>query len=459
MPVCDINKLLNEPDTSVVCIRRDGPVTQQQLVKTVQSLAQHLKGHEAENWILAAGDTYHFLCGFLALLCSGKEILLPPNNQSGTLKEVVSGAEALLTDLEITGNWPTLRIDQFPVLNNLSDKLHIPITDCFVQLCTSGSTGEPKQIRKSLTTLLIEVDCLDQTWGWQIRSMLFTSTVSHQHIYGLLFRVLWPLLTRRRFISENIEYPEQLSYLTQRYGDIVLISSPAYLKRMIDVFEEDQFSSRIKLIFSSGGPLAIETAIAYTEKLHVTPIEVLGSTETGGIGYRQQQSKTITAWQKFAPVQIRRAEDNDVLEVCSPFCYTSDWYRMGDTVEMVDSEHFRLLGRVDRIIKLEEKRISLDAMERQLLQHPFIDEVRIVVLEGHRTVLGAVCVLTPDGQELLETEASRAVNNRLKDYLVQYFDRVTLPRKWRYVTEFPYNSQGKLTQHDLQKLFAGQNND
>ena len=260
-------------------------------------------------------------------------------------------------------------------------------------------------------------------------------------------------------MCENIEYPEQLAYVTQHYGDSVLISSPAYLKRMIDVFSNGQFAYRIKMIFSSGGPLATETAIAYAQIMQVTPIEVLGSTETGGIAYRQQASEGINAWHKFKPVQLRRAADNDVLEVCSPFCYTSDWYRMGDAVEMLDESQFFLLGRVDRIIKLEEKRVSLDAMERQLLQSPLLDDVRIVVLEGHRTVLGAVCILSCDGYELLQAESPRAMSNRLKEYLADYFDRVTLPRKWRYITEFPYNSQGKLIQSDLRQLFAEKNND
>ncbi len=455
----DINELFDKPATNPVCIRRNELVTYAQMIKTVKSISCQVQEYEAENWILAANDTYHFLCGFLALLCSGKEILLPPNNQTGTLRDAIVGAEALLTDLDITTVWPTVRLEQQHGQKTAGIDLQILVENCFLQLCTSGSTGEPKQIRKSLTTLLLEIDCLEQTWGQQIQKRLFASTVSHQHIYGLLFRVLWPLLTGRRFMCENIEYPEQLAYVTQRYGDIVLISSPAYLKRMIDVFSDGQFAYRIKMIFSSGGPLATETAVAYAQKMQVTPIEVLGSTETGGVAYRQQESQGVNAWHKFKPVQLRRAVDNDVLEVCSPFCYTSDWYRTGDAVEMLDESQFCLLGRVDRIIKLEEKRISLDAMERQLLQSPLLDDVRIVVLEGYRTVLGAVCILSHDGHELLQAEGHRTMSNHLKEFLADYFDRVTLPRKWRYVTEFPYNSQGKLIQSDLRQLFAEKNHD
>ena len=130
---------------------------------------------------------------------------------------------------------------------------------------------------------------------------------------------------------------------------------------------------------------------------------------------------------------------------------------MGDVVELVDHVHFRLLGRVDRIVKLEEKRISLDRMETVLMKNDLIDQARIVVLEGERTILGAVCVLTGLGEDILANSGRRELSGRLKDHLAGYFDRVTLPRKWRYIADFPYNTQGKITQADLQGLFEDKN--
>jgi len=62
-------------------------------------------------------------------------------------------------------------------------------------------------------------------------------------------------------------------------------------------------------------------------------------------------------------------------------------------------------------------------------------------------------VLTPSGQQYLQDNGKLAVNNALKQHLLSDIERICLPKKWRYLTEFPYNSQGKLVLNDLEKLF------
>ncbi len=454
-----INDFFNEVTPYAVCVRGAQRVNSTDLISDVARFVDRIKLLPHQNWILASSNTYTFLCGFLALLACGREILLPPNNQSGTINETINGADALLTDLEFETAYPVVRPDFDAKSYQLDKDISIEPSELYLQLCTSGSSGKPKQIRKSLATLLEEVNWLEKLWGEQLNEVTYISTVSHQHIYGLLFRVLWPLLTRRLFVTENIEYPEQIDAYIKRYGRVVLISSPAYLKRMVDIFVEGQFAGAVQQIFSSGGPLSRDTSLEYTHKLGVTPTEVLGSTETGGIASRQQQVDEPTPWQRMPVVQIKRDETTHALQVKSPFCYTDGWYQMGDAVELLDDVHFHLSGRIDRIVKLEEKRISLDAMEQQLSHVTWIEEARIVVLEGYRVILGAVCILSTEGAHALRQLGKREFTDQLKSGLLSHFDRVTLPRKWRYVNEFPYNTQGKTTQSDLRQLFEENSND
>jgi acyl-coenzyme A synthetase/AMP-(fatty) acid ligase len=61
---------------------------------------------------------------------------------------------------------------------------------------------------------------------------------------------------------------------------------------------------------------------------------------------------------------------------------------------------FRLLGRADRIVKIEERRVSLDALERALREDAEVDDVRVLVLPGQREQLAAVVV--PADPTLLE---------------------------------------------------------
>jgi acyl-coenzyme A synthetase/AMP-(fatty) acid ligase len=454
------DSLFSEKSDRVICSTANNEVRLSELHGKVTQLAAELSASPHQNWILASESTVNFLSGFLALLAAGKEVVLPPNNLNGTINETITGADGLLTDLDIDTHLARINIVTTSIERIESrEVITFDVNKLFVQICTSGSTGEPRQIRKSLATLEDEINSLEQLWGELIANKVFISTVSHQHIYGLLFRVLWPLFSKRIFVNENIEYPEQIEAISKRLGELVLVSSPAYLKRMADVLDEEIVRQSVQVIYSSGGPLSRDTSLYYAQHFNVTPIEVLGSTETGGIAYRQQQQQHDMLWQKFPAVEIRREEDSGALAIRSPFCCTQDWYQMGDAVELIDDQHFKLLGRLDRIVKLEEKRISLDRMETVLGRNNLVDQVKIVVLEGYRTILGAVCILNHKGQVKLHQLGRRELSNQLKEYLAAYFDRVTLPRKWRYVADFPYNTQGKITQAALAELFEDNQED
>lgn len=460
MNTLSFNSLFCKSSDRPICFLEDEPLALSSVQNRVASLSNKLSESTEHHWVLASDSTINFLCGFLALLASGKEILLPPNNLAGTINETLVGAEALLTDLDLETHLDKIELTD----NRLNSQIEFPdklceldVNNLFIQICTSGSTGEPKQIRKSLATLEDEIQSLEHLWGDAVNDRVFISTVSHQHIYGLLFRLLWPLLSGRLFVDENVEYPEQIESLSKRFDGMVLVSSPAYLKRMADVLDKDCVRQNINVMFSSGGPLSLETSVLYAEQFGVTPTEVLGSTETGGIAYRQQQAGHDVLWQRFYEVEIRKQDKNGALAIRSPFCFTRDWFEMGDAVEIVDPSHFKLLGRIDRIVKLEEKRISLDRMESILAQNSLVEQVKVIVLEGYRTILGAVCVLTEAGREKLVQTGRREFSNQLREYLAAYFDRVSLPRKWRYIADFPYNTQGKITQADLVRLFDDNN--
>jgi 3-hydroxymyristoyl/3-hydroxydecanoyl-(acyl carrier protein) dehydratase len=45
------------------------------------------------------------------------------------------------------------------------------------------------------------------------------------------------------------------------------------------------------------------------------------------------------------------------------------------------------------------------------------------------------------------------INNQLRDYLLQFFEAIVLPKKWRFVERLPINNQGKTTHQQLQALF------
>jgi 3-hydroxymyristoyl/3-hydroxydecanoyl-(acyl carrier protein) dehydratase len=208
-------------------------------------------------------------------------------------------------------------------------------------------------------------------------------------------------------------------------------------------------------VFSSGGPLAPDAAWAAARMLGQLPIEIYGSSETGGIAWRQRRAGTIDSWQALPGVEWRVAADDHLLEVRSPHLGSEDWQRLADRVQASAGGRFLLLGRCDRIVKIEEKRISLDALEAALSASSLVQEARVIVdraMPGQRQKLAAFVVASSEGRAVLAGGGKLALNRRLRSQLAGAVDAVALPRRWRYLERMPLNAQGKTTHGELLAL-------
>ena len=313
---------------------------------------------------------------------------------------------------------------------------------------TSGSTGEPVAIEKRLRQLDAEVRALESALGEGLDDVAVHGTVSHQHIYGLLFRVLWPLAAGRAIVPRAF-FPEDLLAAMDGH-DAVLVASPAHLKRLPAQLDWPSVQGRLRAVFSSGGALPAEAAHDVARLLGVPPVEILGSSETGGIAWRRWDEER-PAWRPLPGVEWRLAEG--VLEVRSPHLTEPAWWRSQDRAEANGADGFRLLGRADRIVKVEERRVSLDALERQIQSHPVVREARVLLLGGQRSALAAVVVVDTDTGVPDDAAGRRALANTLSRHLASAQDAVTRPRRWRFVPAMPVNAQGKVTEAALTALF------
>jgi acyl-CoA synthetase (AMP-forming)/AMP-acid ligase II/3-hydroxymyristoyl/3-hydroxydecanoyl-(acyl carrier protein) dehydratase len=319
---------------------------------------------------------------------------------------------------------------------------------------TSGSTGTAQAIPKKLSQLAAEVSTLEALFGDRLQSADIVATVSHQHIYGLLFKVLWPLTAGRAIHAQSIAYPEELAELLGQ-RDCVLVSSPAHLKRLPDTPIWGKTASHLRAVFSSGGPLPFEAAQSAKKLLGHEPIEIYGSSETGGIAWRHRKQAADESWAPLPGVSWRINPEQGVLEVCSAHLPDQLWFGLSDRASIVDADHFRLLGRADRIVKIEEKRVSLDTIENQLLASPLVKDALVIVIDEqdeHRQRIAAFVVLSDQGHYKLAELGKLALNRVLRDALSSCVEPVALPRSWRYLDALPINAQGKTTHAALMAL-------
>ena len=419
-------------------------IKKQTFLAEVASLQIKILATSQQRWALCYQDSYQFSVALFAVLSSQKTPTLLPNNQRGTVVNFAESYDAILTDLA------DLRQTDFPKTQNEKPFLSTLKLSQEIILFTSGSTGNPKKIVCGLAQLFSEVAALEQCFGERMRGKTIYSTVSHQHIYGLLFTVLWPLAVGRAVCYPALEYPEDIQRLADTQSNVILVASPALLKRLPQVIH----LARDWVIFSSGGPLMKTEAKNVSKVLGFYPVEVLGSTETGGIGYRQQDAlEGKDYWKCLPSVSIEREVASGCLCVDSPFFAGNDPFIMGDRVEILQDGRFTLLGRMDRIAKIEEKRVSLTEIEQHLDHTSWVKSSRAIPMCDHRQYIAVVVVLSEVGSIALAENGKLALNKLLQQALTSYFERVLLPKKFRYVDAIPTNAQGKMVQADLQKLF------
>ena len=316
---------------------------------------------------------------------------------------------------------------------------------------TSGSTGAPSAIRKRFSQLDSEISALEAAFGALVGDATVLSTVSHHHIYGLLFRVLWPLLAGRPVEAARHEFPETLAPRLFA-GPCLLLASPAHLKRLPEHLDW-QGAAQLRAVFSSGGMLEGEASLHARSLLGHSPIEVYGSSETGGVAWRQRTPGAGEDWTPFPGVEWR-ADADGLLELTSG--PAGGWQRLADRVEGTAGGRFVLRGRADRIVKIEEKRISLDAIEAALCATGLVREARVLACldAGARQSLAAFVVPAETGQALLDAGGKNALSARLRTGLADSTHAVALPRRWRFLARLPVNAQGKTTQADLLALLA-----
>ncbi|WP_233161413.1 MULTISPECIES: AMP-binding protein [unclassified Achromobacter] len=346
-----------------------------------------------------------------------------------------------------------------------------------VVLCTSGSSGQPKQISKRWRQLAAEIEALEALWHWSETPACVLGSVSAQHMYGLPFRLLWPLCSGRVVARRQLVYPEALQHASLPHADFVWIASPALLKRLGTSLDHAALRAGLRQIVSSGGPLPVDVSDMLARDLACRPCEIYGSSETGAVAWRQGD----TAWQPLPGAEVGARDHAETAETggkggatdtaavgttgnvaahsggtASPAALwiRSPWLQAGETFQSNDAVRltahgFVLLGRMDRIVKIEEKRIALPAVEQALATHPCVHEARVDLVTGEAR-LSALIALTPQGVHTLRNGGRAALAQALRTHIAPTQEALAVPRHWRFVRELPWNAQGKLPRGDFE---------
>lgn len=403
-----------------------------------------------QRWALHFADAAAFAAALYGAWHAGKQVYLCADVLPDTLARLAGEVDGL------AGEFPEDAMalprcapnpageddgDGWPALDPAATRLVI---------YTSGSTGMASAIEKRLAQLTSEVGALEASFGPLLGNAVVQGTVSHLHIYGLLFRVLWPLAAGR-VIAPRVFFHEEI--VAALDAPAVLVSSPAHLKRIPQTVDWAPARARLRAVFSSGGALPEDAAVAAAAAFGRAPVEIYGSSETGGVAWRSCIGAS-SAWTPLPGVEWRICDGQ--LELVSPHLPEPGWWRSSDRAEADAAGGFRLLGRADRIVKVEERRVSLTALERELTALPAVAEARVLLLNSVRATLAAVVVASAEGRARLQENGRRRFAAELQQALATGHDPVTRPRRWRFVDALPLDGQGKTSEAALRLLFRPQ---
>ena len=433
------NFLLNGHDESP--ITEDG-VTFSELIDDVSKARVSIKSVPNEEIALFHSDAYIFLVWLLAAWQEGRKVLVP-GDKNIALSPSFSGWFKV-------GEFDAPDLTGWDVGNEVANRVFSEVDSNFGALgvFTSGSTGEPVRIDKTMRQLENEVDALEFTFGEKIeKDVVFYRSVSHQHFFGMPFGVFWAISRGSMLSRVAIKGGHEWNTSTPQ----VLITSPSFLKSIADnTSQHKNIGSGIRLIFSAGGILedSIFSIINSITKNRV--VDVYGSSETGHIAWR---SSPEMPWQMQEGVEFKKPVE-DVLEIKSKFCPSDEWFSTSDLAHLRGNS-FEILGRADRIIKIEGIRVSLSQLVASIKESSLVEDCLISDIEnGRRAQLGAVLKLSSLGLQTLEVDGRLPLINSLKVSLRSKVNAIAIPRRWRFIEEFPVNSLGKVLKVNIDGIFS-----
>ncbi len=400
----------NKFDEKVLLKSRNKTYTVSEIKKFVGQKLDFLNGIKDENIGIEARDSFEFIINFFASAFAGKTIY-PINNKKEDC------------ELFILRNESGRNIAELPKINP---------EDIKIIFSTSGSSGEIKEIKKSLQNLIKEGKDLAEEFEF-VKELEFVSTTTLQHLFGMTFHLMLALNSGGIINTDRINYPENLEGENQ-----VLISSPSFLGK---IAKYDECCS-LNTIIAAGARLDDKT-FDYALKISKNTIEIYGSTETGVIAYRKDYKDNFKIFKNISIIPMENCA-----KVSTPYSFNKE-HIINDAIKITPDGKIKFLGRTDRILKIQEKRISAENIEKELLKNEYIEDA-YCLKSGEK--MACLAALNSKGMDFAVKYGIPKLKEIFKSFLENKFE--VIPQKWKFTDEIPKNMNGKINPQRIEEIFS-----
>ena len=416
----------------------------QYLIKAYVDL---LKDKSQDKVILMAKDNLNFCASFFAcLICNKKcvlcslftlsnkdDFIILEDVDEDLINAIDTKCQKLIKDGQNAYNFDADLKKTLLQLDNVS-------YESSISLYTSGSTGSPKEVVKSLKAMVDESELFLKSIDKRHVVALYSS-VMPQHLYGLSFAFFMPLITGIKIYRHKLTTPESLNCIKK---DSAFITSPTLLSNL----DFNLKAPVLSLIMSAGGKLQTSVVKSFFAWTGCAIQEIYGSTETGIIATRENAGDD-TLWQVFDGLNFIVENDNILLK--SPLF--DGTIKLDDKLDFKDAQHFQVLGRKDRVVKIGEKRFSLNMLENIIKELNFVNDVYVLTIT-HKSTTRPACVIALSDMSLVSKSQDKIkLIQEIKYYMQERIDRLAIPRWYRFVDKIPVNEMGKKQKHIIEGLF------
>ena len=438
--------------TDLVAWHAGRPVTRARLVADARRLAQQLPA--SASMLNACNNRYYFTVGFLAAMMRGQLSVLPNNLVAQTLVELRGRFADLycLTDQPAPmGELPCIDcaavLSPSPQPTDASDDTMPAFAPSQVAAClfTSGSTGAPVAHHRSWGSIVASGRAQAQRMGIDAsHRFAILGTVPPQHSYGLESTVFLALQGGGALVAERPFFPaDVVQALVALPPPRLLVTTPVHLRALLGL-GGIATGQRLELLLAATAPLPVQLAGDAEAMFNAPLLEIYGSTESGQVASRQPT--LATTWHTLPGVQLQRRQDQVIasgghVETATP---------LADHIELIDAEHFELLGRTSDMVNIGGKRSSIAFLDRQLLAiDGVVDGAFYVADDGPQDAAagapaGSGGSVEADARVGAFVVAPGCTLAQLRRALRERIDPVFLPRPFHLVQALPRNETGKL---------------
>lgn len=294
-----------------------------------------------------------------------------------------------------------------------------------ITFSTSGSTGDPKLCTHRLADLVEEAGELAYLLSGTRR---IVAAVPSCHIYGFIFTLLLPALLKVPVLAMNGSSALSVIQAADQEGDLI-IGYPDFWRAALRSVEN--FPRGLSGVTSTG-PIDDELGRHLKQKGLAHLLDVYGSSETSGIGWRELPASTFRAFSYWRPGalsdQIFRASEDGTLRA----------FPLQDHLTLAPDGGLVVGSRRDRAFQVGGINVHPGHVEKVLAEHPAIHQAQIRQMspgEGGRVKAFVIPNDPHTDAEALRAELLRWCRSRLS--------AAECPRHITVGTAFSTNELGK----------------